>query len=246
MKIIPLSEGSYTVDGSKQFVPFTQGRDDLQERNKGSLLVEIQPFAVVTSKDIIILDTGLGILDETGQFPLYKNLKEHGIYPDDVTKVILSHLHKDHTGGLLNPFTKHLSFEQAEYYVHRNELAYALETGKPSYAVESIEQLENSGQLKQIDGEYGEIDGYIHYQVTGAHSKYHMAIWIREADTTIFFGADDAPQLSQMKTRFAAKYDYDGKKADALREKWWQEGMDERWTFLFYHDTKNPSYRNNI
>ena len=55
-----------------------------------------------------------------------------------------------------------------------------------------------------------------------------------------FFGGDDAPQLQQMKTRYAAKYDYDGKKAMELRQKWWEEGEEEGWTFLFYHDIKTP------
>ncbi len=45
-----------------------------------------------------------------------------------------------------------------------------------------------------------------------------------------------------MKHRFVAKYDYDGKKAMELRTQWWQQGMNEGWIFLFYHDVKNPLY----
>lgn len=244
MKIIPLSEGSFTVDGSKKFVPFLKGRDDLQARKHGSLLVEIQPFAVVADRDIFLLDTGLGILDENGQFPLYKNLKANGIFPDDVTKVVLSHLHKDHTGGLINPFTKQLAFEQAEYFVHHEELDFAIETGGPSYATESIEILKNSDQLRLLEDASGSIGGYIDYEVTAAHSKYHMAVWVRENGEIAFFGGDDASQLAQMKKRFAAKYDYDGKKADSLREKWWEQGNAENWAFLFYHDVSHPVYCN--
>ena len=59
MKIIPLSEGAFTVDKTKQFIPFDLEKDKLEERNVGSLLVEIQPFVIVTSKDILLLDTGL-------------------------------------------------------------------------------------------------------------------------------------------------------------------------------------------
>ncbi len=60
---------------------------------------------------------------------------------------------------------------------------------------------------------------------------------------TIFFGADDAPQLNQMKSKFVAKYDHDGKKAVELRKQWWEEGEQNKWTFLFYHDVKNPVYK---
>ena len=48
MKIIPLSEGAFTIDQTKVFVPFDVEKDNLQERPRGSLLVEIQPFLVVT------------------------------------------------------------------------------------------------------------------------------------------------------------------------------------------------------
>jgi hypothetical protein len=41
-----------------------------------------------------------------------------------------------------------------------------------------------------------------------------------------------------MKSRFVAKYDYDGKKCMELRKQWWEEGTD--WTFLFYHDIQSP------
>ena len=37
--IIPLSEGAFTVDQTKKFDPFNKENDDLQARNKGSLLV---------------------------------------------------------------------------------------------------------------------------------------------------------------------------------------------------------------
>ena len=60
MKIIPLSEGSFTVDGTKKFVPFDPAKDNLKDRPAGSLLVEVQPFVVITEKDILLLDTGLG------------------------------------------------------------------------------------------------------------------------------------------------------------------------------------------
>ena len=55
-------------------------------------------------------------------------------------------------------------------------------------------------------------------------------------------GLGVAPQLQQMKNRFIAKYDYDGKKCMELRQQWWQQGEKEKWTFLFYHDIKMPVY----
>ena len=92
-----------------------------------------------------------------------------------------------------------------------------------------------------IDGD-GVLNEYIRYQVTGAHSKYHQVFWIEENGELVFFGEDDAPQLHQMKKRFTAKYDYDGKKAMEFRQTWWEQGKKENWKFLFYHDLKTPVY----
>ena len=57
---------------------------------------------------------------------------------------------------------------------------------------------------------------------------------------SFFFGGDDAPQLQQMKVRYKTKYDYEPDKAMQLRQRWWQQGAEEGWTFLFYHDIKSP------
>lgn len=234
MKIIPLSEGTFTIDKSKLFVPFDNSKDDLQQRPVGSLLVEIQPFVVITSEDVLLLDAGLGFAHDDGVLQIHRNLMDNGINPGEVTKVLMTHLHKDHAGGLSG-----LSFPNATYYIQEDELNYAFEKGFPSYITEELEGLKGAPQVKLLKGN-GVIDGYIKYEVTGAHSKFHQVFWIVDGGETVFFGGDDAPQLQQMRSRFIAKYDYDGKKCMELRQQWWEKGEKERWKFLFYHDVKNP------
>src|SRR4030081_3533179 len=99
MKIIPLSEGAFTIDKTKLFVPFDTEKDDLLQRPVGSLLVEVQPFAVISADDVLVLDTGLGF-EKGGVLQIHQNLLNAGIDPSEVTKVLMSHLHKDHAGGL--------------------------------------------------------------------------------------------------------------------------------------------------
>ena len=243
MKVIPLSEGAFSIDQTKVFVPFDKTSDDLQARATGSLLVEIQPFVIVTSRDILLLDTGLGFTNADGILQIHQNLVDNGIDPMDVTKVLLSHLHKDHSGGASKEDRvlgqRYISFPNATYYVNRQELDYALEKGKPSYTLDEFELLGEAQQVLFIEGN-GVIDDYIRYETTGAHSPFHMVFWIEENGEVIFFGADVAPQLQQMKSRFVAKYDFDGKLCMELRSKWWKQAQEEHWTMLFYHDIKTP------
>ncbi|HEY2720943.1 MAG TPA: MBL fold metallo-hydrolase [Chitinophagaceae bacterium] len=247
MKIIPLSEGTFTVDKTKLFVPFDQQEDKLQQRPIGSLLVEIQPFVITTSKDVLLLDTGLGF-KKNNVLQLHQNLVDHGIKPSDVTKVLLSHLHKDHAGGISEEDfatgSRKLSFTNAKYYLQERELNSAFQKGFPSFIKEELEILKGSPQVVLLNEDKGTIEDYISFEVTSAHSPNHQVFWITEGAQTIFFGADDAPQLQQMKHRFVAKYDYNGRKAMELRKEWWERGEKEKWTFLFYHDVKNSVYTN--
>jgi glyoxylase-like metal-dependent hydrolase (beta-lactamase superfamily II) len=256
MQIIPLSEGAFTIDKTKLFVPFDTGNDDLQQRPVGSLLVEVQPFAVITADDILVIDTGLGF-EKDGKLQIHSNLEKAGIDPGKVTKVLMSHLHKDHAGGISRiiagphpagtaapptaPAAPHreLSFPYAKYYIQRRELEYAFEKGPSSYHPDELECLKYAPQVVLLDGD-GVLDGYISYEITGAHCPWHQAFRIVDGGETIFFGGDVAPQLQQMKSRFVAKYDYDGKRAMELRQEWWVRGQSEGWTFLFYHDVKTP------
>jgi glyoxylase-like metal-dependent hydrolase (beta-lactamase superfamily II) len=239
MKIIPLSEGTFTIDKTKLFVPFNEKIEDLQERPVGSLLVEIQPFVVITSKDILLLDTGLGFIINN-VLQLHQNLMNAGINPSEVTKVLLSHLHKDHAGGVSNNGA--LSLPNAVYYIQERELDFAFQKGFPSFITEELEFLRSNDKVIMLDNDEGIIDGYIRYKVTGAHSPFHQVFWINDDNQTVFFGGDDAPQLQQMKHRFVAKYDHDGRKAMELRREWWELGQQEHWTFLFYHDVRNPLF----
>ena len=247
MKIIPLSEGSFTIDRSKLFVPFDEEKEDLQSRPAGSLLVEVQPFIIITEKDVLLLDTGLGFADNTGTMQLRKNVEAAGIKAGDITKVLLSHLHKDHAGGIAEYTDKsRLCFPAATYYIREDELNFALEKGIPSFLPDELAALKNNPAVEFITTDAGYINDYIEFKKTGAHSPCHQVFWIRENKETIFFGADDAPQLQQMKHRFVAKYDYDGKKAMELRKEWWEKGAEEEWTFLFYHDISSPSFRRSV
>jgi glyoxylase-like metal-dependent hydrolase (beta-lactamase superfamily II) len=245
MKIIPLSEGAFTIDKTKQFIPFDIERDDLQKRPVGSLLVEIQPFCIITSADIIIIDTGLGFTDSSGILQIHQNLLRNDINPMEVTKVLMSHLHKDHAGGICKKDTmlqqRFFSFPNATYYINKEEANLALQNNTASYHPEDFSIISDADKVIFTEGD-GVIDNYITYKVTGAHAPYHQVFWIEEAGQKIFFGGDVAPQLQQMKSRFIAKYDYDGKKCMELRQQWWQQGQVEKWTFLFYHDIKTPVF----
>jgi len=246
MTIHPLSEGTFTIGFDKVFMPFDPAVDVLEERPRGSLLVEVQPFLVVTEKDKIILDTGLGFHGKSGRPQIHETLAEHGFSPGDITKVLLSHLHKDHAGGLMYADANGAlipTFPYADYYIYRPEAAAMGEAGYPSYHPDEITPLFEGGHVVWLEGERGDIDGFIRWWHTGGHSPQHIVFLLEESGQKIFFGGDEAPQAKQMKVKYSAKYDWDGKRAMELREAWAEKGKQEGWTALFYHDVATPTLK---
>lgn len=241
--IHPLSEGTFTIGHDKNFIPFDHQKDILEERSVGSLLVEIQPFLVDTGRDLIVLDTGLGFKDASGQLQIHTALRSQGYEPEDVTKVLLTHLHKDHASGAVHTLDNGQvvpAFPNAQYCIYRPEAAFAVEKGAPSYDPKVVESVLSLEHIFWLDGDRGVIDDYIHYTHSGAHCPFHIVFLIAAEGQKIFFGGDEAPQFKQIKTKYIAKYDFDGRKAMELRANYAEQGREEAWKMLFYHDVKTP------
>jgi glyoxylase-like metal-dependent hydrolase (beta-lactamase superfamily II) len=242
VKIIPLSEGEFTIGHDKIFRPFDVEKDELNDRSIGSILVEVQPFLLVTDNDRILFDTGLGF-DVNDELQIHYNLAQHGFQPEDITKVLLSHLHKDHAGGIsfkdefgnVRP-----SFPEAMYYIYKPEATLALQDASLSYVPQELMPVLMSDHVVWLEGEEGKVDEHIRFTHSGAHCKNHIVFLYDDGNEKIFFGGDEAPQLKQMKIKYIAKYDFDGKKAMELREQYAAQGKREGWQFLFYHDVKTP------
>nr|WP_294896273.1 MBL fold metallo-hydrolase [uncultured Pedobacter sp.] len=235
MRVVALLEGSYSVDASKRFIPFNPDVDKPSDR-PASLFVYIQPFLVETSKDLILIDTGLGYNDEAGNLVLHENIKKAGYAVDDVTKVLMSHLHFDHSGGMVKNTDGSLSvsFPNADYYIQSGEWESAYSSSSKSYKTEIFDVLQRSGQVVFLEGD-GKINDEISYEVTGGHTEFHQVFHIEENGEHIFFGADIVPEPEQLQRRFIAKYDLDGRKAMELRIEYGKKAVEGNWTCLFYH-----------
>ena len=115
--------------------------------------LRFNPFLLLTEKDVLLLDTGLGFEAE-GEMQIHELIRKAGVDPNSVTKVLLSHLHKDHVRGAGQKTSlmaaRVASFPQAIYYVQQRELEYALEKGFPSYEPETFSFLENFSNLVKL------------------------------------------------------------------------------------------------
>lgn len=235
MKAFALYEGSYSVDSSKTFIPFDSAIHNPKDR-PASLFIYVQPFLVETGNDLIILDTGLGFHNEQDVLIIHANIRNLGYDPADVSLVLMSHLHYDHAGGMVNnkDGNMSLSFPNAEYVIQRGEWEAAYSKPSRSYRTEIFDFVQRSGSVHFIEGS-GQYNREIAFELTGGHCEYHQVFLIREDEQTIFFGADILPEPEQLLRKFIAKYDFDGRKAMELRLEYGKRAAEENWECLFYH-----------
>lgn len=238
-KIHALTEGSYSVDEGKKFIPFDPAIHQAKDR-PASLFVHVQPFLLEWGNNLVVFDTGLGYEHEQGELVIHQKIREKGYDPGDVTMVLMSHLHFDHAGGIAYHKENkwELSFPNADYFVQRNELESALTQNSRSYRKEPLEFLRRTSNLQLIDG-----DGYIteglKYELTGGHCEFHQVFHVEAEDACYFFGGDVMPEAVQVQRKFIAKYDFDGRRSMELRALYGAKAVEGSWICLMYHDKRN-------
>ncbi|WP_418123743.1 MBL fold metallo-hydrolase [Chryseobacterium sp. PTM-20240506] len=235
MKIIPLKEGNFVASPTKDFSILTTAKIDLAQGIK----MAVQPFLIITKNDYILLDSGLGWKNQTGKMVILDILEKENISRHQITKVLLSHLHKDHIEGAI----RHLetgfeaTFPNADLYIQKRELEYAREnTGNPSFDFDTLDKLVQLPNIVWMSDDKGSITNEISYQVVGGHTPFMQVFWITEDGQTAFYGADDLPQEAYLHYHLAYKSDFDGRKAMELRQDWQKQAEEKHWNILLYHD----------
>jgi len=236
MELTVIKQGDFKVDKRKNF-EYLKPNDE-----STNIKLAIQPFLITLGSETILLDLGLGFLEDNEPVIL-KRLKDFKINTNDITKILLSHLHKDHADGLGyfsdNGFVQ--NFPNTAIYIQKREYDFALQqTENPSYNIPLLNELQNLNNIVWLHDDEGEITPEITFKVTAGHSKFHQVFWIKENTSTIFYGADDLPTTGYFKRSIAYKTDYDGHRAMEFRKIWKEQAEPENWQILFYHDLKNP------
>jgi glyoxylase-like metal-dependent hydrolase (beta-lactamase superfamily II) len=102
-------------------------RDEMTETLRHAFLptdqirLGITMLLVRTKTDLVLVDTGCGPVFGPVGGRLAGNLAAAGIKPEQVTAVIITHLHGDHFGGMINHETGAASFPNARYIISRRE-----------------------------------------------------------------------------------------------------------------------------
>jgi glyoxylase-like metal-dependent hydrolase (beta-lactamase superfamily II) len=199
------------------------------------------PVVVDTGSDVILFDTGLGEAGrEWGAGQLIAGMKASGYTPDQVSLVVLTHMHGDHIGGLMEGGAP--AFKNARYVAGQVEYDF----WKDPARVGSPAEGGHKGVLKNVvplaekttfikDGSEV-VPGITAIEAFG-HSPGHMVFHLESEGKALMVTADTANHyvLSLQRPDWEVKFDFDKAKAAAARKKVFDMIATDRLPFVGYH-----------
>jgi glyoxylase-like metal-dependent hydrolase (beta-lactamase superfamily II) len=235
-----LYEGTFSVGADKIFHRI--GRDD--DAGKAALKISLNPILLRRSEHIMLLDAGLGDFGAESHIPvMLANLSEHGLEPDDITDVFLSHLHFDHIGGLATRESGfwELTFSEARIWLGRDEWDKLRDVERSNPLEEQfLDFLEVHADLHMVDDGDEPFDG-IFTRVIGGHTEFSLAWFFDFGEGHRYLNAGDVMNTRGATTRrYAAKYDFDGKLSQQRRDELLDFAQKNGYKILAYHDNHQP------
>jgi glyoxylase-like metal-dependent hydrolase (beta-lactamase superfamily II) len=123
-------------------------------------------YLINTGKRLVLIDAGGGALFGPRLGKLIANLKEAGYQPEQVDDVLLTHLHPDHVGGLVNDgatvfpnATVHADRRDSEFWLSETNKAKDDPEGFFEGAMASLKPYVAGGRFKAFDGNTQFLDG---------------------------------------------------------------------------------------
>lgn len=249
-----LSEGIFEVykDGALHKIDageITTGSPESNTKQQATT-VGIDPILIKDGKRNILIDTGLGWgLDARSSYQntsnLVTNLDIFGLKPEDITHVILSHLHFDHAAGCTyvdKSARTQATLPNANYFVQKREWHYALsQVDEPKtqfgagYEMDELYKLFAEEKLVLITDDYFELFPGIEIIWTGGHTPGHQIVKITDSVETAYYLGDLVPTEYHINHYFMKQIDIDPIQAKKAKTLILREAYEENAYLLFYH-----------
>lgn len=202
---------------------------------------------------LILIDTGLGDKQSEKFFGHYyihgdnsidKSLAKYGFNREDITDVILTHLHFDHCGGAIVREGEKLrpSFKKANYWSNAEHWNWATNPNpreKASFLEENIKPIQESGQLKFVEKEKNPFGPDIQIRYAHGHTESMMLPQIKYKDKTILYMADLLPSVGHIPLPYVMGYDVRPLTTMEERKNYWEEIVDQEYILFLEHDALN-------
>lgn len=199
------------------------------------------PVLINTGSDVILFDTGMGPGGRAqGTGRLIEGLTAGGYSPEDVTVVVLTHLHGDHIGGLMEESGP--AFPNARYIAGQVEYDFWTDTAREGTSAENghksvLEKVKPLADKMTFIGDGAEVASGITGMAAFGHTPGHMIFNVESDGRRLILTADTANHyvLSLQRPEWEVRFDMDKAMAAETRKKVFDMIAADRVAFLGYH-----------
>lgn len=256
MQLYSINAGNFKLDGGAMFgvVPKSiwNKLNPADENNMCSWAMRC--LLIERGNKLILVDTGMGNKQDDKFFGYYylhgndsieSNLNKYGFTTNDITDVVLTHLHFDHCGGAIQHNAAKTGYEpafkNAHYYSHSKHWDWAMNPNareKASFLKENILPIKESGQLKFIDLMNESLLPELSFINLYGHTEAMQLPVIKYKNTTIAYMADLIPSAAHLPLPYVMGYDM--RPLETLKEKKevLEKAVEQNWLLYFEHDAQ--------
>lgn len=252
MNLFSINAGFFKLDGGAMFgvVPKSIWNkiNPADENNMCSWALRC--LLIEDGNRLVLVDNGMGDKQDAkffghyylhGDYTLEKSLAAQGFSRDDITDVILTHLHFDHCGGSIILEGERLvpAFKNAVYWSNERHWKWATEPNareKASFLKENILPIAESGQLKFIETSAAEFPPNIALRQVFGHTDAMMLPQVQYKGKTLLYMADLLPSAGHIPLPYVMAYDMFPLTTLSEKKSFLTEAVENNYTLFFEHD----------
>jgi len=254
MKLHVINTGFFKLDGGAMFgvVPKSIWQRTNPADDNNLITLAMRCLLVENKDQLVLIDNGIGSKQDArffghyylhGDDTLQTSLNKAGFSEDDITDMLMTHLHFDHCGGgvkLVNGKTE-LTFKNATYWSTAKHWKWATEPNvreKASFLTENILPINESGHLRFIE-RVKNPPSKIKILFVSGHTESMMIPKIKYKDKTICYMADLIPTVGHIPVPYVMGYDTRPLLTLDEKSKFLKEAADKGYVLFFEHDPVN-------
>ena len=245
--------GTFGLDGGAMFgvVPRVLWEKRLPPDASNRIPMAMRLLAARGHDRIVLVDVGAGkgysdkdrrIYDFRAEDRLVESLQSAGFRSNDVTDVVITHLHFDHGAGVCEPRPGgrgwQLVFPGARHHVQKSQYEHALVPNardRASYYRDRVEIMEREGVLELHEGPWALAPDF-DVLVFDGHTPGQQLPKVSGGGSTVLFCGDLIPTQHHIATPYIMSYDLNPVLSMEEKVPILERAYEEGWTLFFEHD----------
>ncbi len=249
----PVEGNSQRLDGGAMFgnAPKALWQRWVEVDEHNTIALACRSLLCELNGRLVLFETGVGVSMppalqarygvQESRHCLLDNLATLGVAPADIDLIVLSHLHFDHAGGLVEPWQEDrppkLAFPRARILVSESQWQRACKPhprDRASYLPWMPDLLRRSGRLERVQGPHHPLLGEaVRFLYSDGHTPGLMLALIEER---LLFTADLIPGLPWVHLPITMGYDRCAETVIDEKAQVLAQAVEQGWQFFFTHD----------